>query len=67
MYCYCLWALEEGGVSRTGLLPAVAPTLQGGRRPGVLRHAVCTDRGMAGDPEEVVPRERALTLIGVVC
>ncbi|MER6628104.1 decaprenyl-phosphate phosphoribosyltransferase [Streptomyces sp. NPDC000987] len=62
---YCLWALEEGGVPNTSVLPwrqlsMVAFIL------AILRYAVFADRGTAGEPEEVVLRDRALTLIGVV-
>jgi decaprenyl-phosphate phosphoribosyltransferase len=62
---YCLWALEEGGVPHTGLLPwrqlsMVAFIL------AVLRYAVFADRGTAGEPEDVVLRDRALVLIGLV-
>ncbi|MYS50875.1 decaprenyl-phosphate phosphoribosyltransferase, partial [Streptomyces sp. SID6013] len=32
----------------------------------VLRYAVFADRGTAGEPEDVVLRDRALALIGVV-
>ncbi|MFF3498760.1 decaprenyl-phosphate phosphoribosyltransferase [Streptomyces sp. NPDC003247] len=60
---YCLWALEEGGVPYPGVLPwrqlsVVAFIL------AVLRYAVFADRGTAGEPEEVVLGDRALTLIG---
>ncbi len=62
---YCLWALEEGGVPTTSVLPwrqlsMVAFVL------AVLRYAVFADRGTAGEPEDVVLRDRALTVIGVV-
>ena len=62
---YCLWALEEGGVPTTGVLPwrqlsMVAFVL------AVLRYAVFADRGTAGEPEDVILRDRALTLIGLV-
>ncbi|MFJ8634376.1 decaprenyl-phosphate phosphoribosyltransferase [Streptomyces sp. NPDC093568] len=62
---YCLWALEEGGDPHTGLLPwrqlsMVAFIL------AILRYAVFADRGTAGEPEDVVLRDRALALIGVV-
>ncbi|WP_081239377.1 decaprenyl-phosphate phosphoribosyltransferase [Streptomyces viridosporus] len=62
---YCLWALEEGGAPHTGVLPwrelsVVAFVL------AVLRYAVFADRGTAGEPEEVVLRDRALALIGLV-
>ncbi|MFC4470480.1 decaprenyl-phosphate phosphoribosyltransferase [Streptomyces xiangluensis] len=60
---YCLWALEEGGLPPTGMLPwrqlsMVAFIL------AVLRYAVFADRGTAGEPEEVVLRDRPLALIG---
>ncbi|MCM1972641.1 decaprenyl-phosphate phosphoribosyltransferase [Streptomyces sp. G1] len=62
---YCLWALEEGGVPHTSVLPwrqlsVVAFIL------AVLRYAVFADRGTAGEPEEVVLRDRALALIALV-
>lgn len=61
---YCLWALEEGGVPSTSVLPwrqlsVVAFIL------AILRYAVFADRGTAGEPEDVVLRDRALTLIGL--
>jgi decaprenyl-phosphate phosphoribosyltransferase len=61
---YCLWALEEGGVSRASILPwrqlsMVAFIL------AILRYAVFADRGTAGEPEDVVLRDRALALIGL--
>lgn len=61
---YCLWALEEGGVPHTSVLPwrqlsVVAFVL------AVLRYAVFADRGTAGEPEEVVLGDRALALIGL--
>ncbi|MFF9275244.1 decaprenyl-phosphate phosphoribosyltransferase [Streptomyces griseosporeus] len=61
---YCLWALEEGGVPDTSVLPwrqlsVVAFVL------AVLRYAVFADRGTAGEPEEVVLGDRALALIGL--
>ncbi|MCQ4213264.1 decaprenyl-phosphate phosphoribosyltransferase [Streptomyces longispororuber] len=62
---YCLWAMEEGGVARSSLLPwrqlsVVAFIL------AVLRYAVFADRGTAGEPEDVVLRDRALAVIGLV-
>ncbi|MEV5907908.1 decaprenyl-phosphate phosphoribosyltransferase [Streptomyces chartreusis] len=62
---YCLWAVEEGGVPHAGLLPwrqlsMVAFIL------AILRYAVFADRGIAGEPEEVVLRDRALAVIGMV-
>ncbi|MFJ9039174.1 decaprenyl-phosphate phosphoribosyltransferase [Streptomyces sp. NPDC102406] len=62
---YCLWAMEEGGVARSSLLPwrqlsMVAFIV------AVLRYAVFADRGTAGEPEDVVLRDRALAVIGLV-
>ncbi|GHH89925.1 decaprenyl-phosphate phosphoribosyltransferase [Streptomyces capillispiralis] len=62
---YCLWALEEGGLPHTSVLPwrqlsVVAFVL------AVLRYAVFADRGTAGEPEDVVLGDRALALIGLV-
>lgn len=61
---YCMWALEAGGVPDTSVLPwrqlsMVAFIL------AILRYAVFADRGAAGEPEEVVLRDRALALIGL--
>ncbi|MFF8598528.1 decaprenyl-phosphate phosphoribosyltransferase [Streptomyces sp. NPDC015232] len=61
---YCLWALE-GGTAHEGLLPwrqlsVVAFVL------AVLRYAVFADRGTAGEPEDVVLRDRPLAVIGLV-
>lgn len=62
---YCLWALEEGRGTSTGVLPwrqlsVVAFIL------AILRYAVFADRGAAGEPEDVVLHDRALALIGAV-
>ncbi|MFJ9827453.1 decaprenyl-phosphate phosphoribosyltransferase [Streptomyces sp. NPDC101160] len=62
---YCLWALESGGVAGGSLLPwrqlsVVAFVL------AVLRYAVFADRGTAGEPEDVVLRDRPLAVIGLV-
>ncbi|MFV0128175.1 decaprenyl-phosphate phosphoribosyltransferase [Streptomyces sp. HMX112] len=62
---YCLWALESGGTANGSLLPwrqlsMIAFIL------AVLRYAVFADRGTAGAPEDVVLRDRALTVIGLV-
>ncbi|MEU5366635.1 decaprenyl-phosphate phosphoribosyltransferase [Streptomyces sp. NPDC005925] len=61
---YCLWALEEGGVPHTSVLPwrqlsVIAFVL------AVLRYAVFADRGTAGEPEDVVLHDRALAVIGL--
>nr|WP_307624204.1 decaprenyl-phosphate phosphoribosyltransferase [Streptomyces sp. V3I7] len=62
---YCMWALGEGGVPHASVLPwrqlsVIAFIL------AILRYAVFADRGTAGEPEEVVLRDRALALIGLV-
>ncbi|MFI0237078.1 decaprenyl-phosphate phosphoribosyltransferase [Streptomyces sp. NPDC016845] len=62
---YCLWAMEEGGGADSSLLPwrqlsMVAFIV------AVLRYAVFADRGTAGEPENVVLRDRALAVIGLV-
>jgi decaprenyl-phosphate phosphoribosyltransferase len=60
---YCLWALESSG-SAHGLLPwrqlSMVPfTLS------ILRYAVFADAGTAGEPEDVVLRDRPLLVIAV--
>ncbi|MBX9397066.1 decaprenyl-phosphate phosphoribosyltransferase [Streptomyces sp. TRM72054] len=62
---YCLWALEGGGTQHSGLLPwrqlsMVAFIV------AILRYAVFADRGTAGEPEDVILRDRALAVIGVI-
>lgn len=61
---YCLWAMESGGTGN-GLLPwrqlSMAAFVL-----AVLRYAVFADRGTAGEPEDVVLRDRALAVIGLV-
>jgi len=61
---YCLWALESSGTAH-GLLPwrqlSMVPfTLS------VLRYAVFADAGAAGEPEDVVLRDRPLLVIALV-
>ncbi|MFE0130523.1 decaprenyl-phosphate phosphoribosyltransferase [Streptomyces sp. NPDC059037] len=62
---YCLWAMESGGTANGSLLPwrqlSMAAFVL-----AVLRYAVFADRGTAGEPEDVVLRDRALAVIGVV-
>ncbi|WP_443042760.1 decaprenyl-phosphate phosphoribosyltransferase [Streptomyces sp. NBC_00344] len=62
---YCLWAMESGGTPDGGLLPwrqlSMIPFIL-----AVLRYAVFADRGSAGAPEDVVLRDRALAVIGIV-
>ncbi|MFF0226937.1 decaprenyl-phosphate phosphoribosyltransferase [Streptomyces sp. NPDC004629] len=60
---YCMWTLEDGA-AHAGVLPwrqlSMAAFIL-----AVLRYAVFADRGTAGEPEEVVLRDRALALIGL--
>ncbi|MGW3953671.1 decaprenyl-phosphate phosphoribosyltransferase [Streptomyces sp. NPDC004752] len=61
---YCMWTLE-GGTAYASVLPwrhlsMIAFIL------AVLRYAVFADRGTAGEPEDVVLRDRAMALIGLV-
>jgi decaprenyl-phosphate phosphoribosyltransferase len=58
---YCLWALSlpaDGSVKweSISMIPFVL---------GMLRYAVDVDAGQAGEPEEIVARDRVLQLIGV--
>lgn len=62
---YCLWALEDGGAGGAGLLPWRQLSMPAFIL-AVLRYAVFADRGTAGEPEDVVLRDRPLALIGVV-
>ncbi|MFH8291561.1 decaprenyl-phosphate phosphoribosyltransferase [Streptomyces sp. NPDC018059] len=63
---YCLWAMEEGGSAASG---SVLPWRQLSMTAfilAILRYAVFADRGTAGEPEDVVLRDRALAVIGLV-
>jgi decaprenyl-phosphate phosphoribosyltransferase len=62
---YCLWAVEDGGVANGSLLPWRQLSM-GAFVLAVLRYAVFADRGAAGEPEDVVLKDRALAVIGVV-
>ncbi|MEU8954069.1 decaprenyl-phosphate phosphoribosyltransferase [Streptomyces sp. NPDC048518] len=61
---YCLWAMEEGGTA-SGLLPWRQLSMTAFIL-AILRYAVFADRGTAGEPEDVVLRDRALAVIGLV-
>ncbi|MBW9206182.1 decaprenyl-phosphate phosphoribosyltransferase [Mumia sp. zg.B17] len=59
---YCLWAFEiapESGIPWQTI--SIAPFVL-----GLLRYAVDIDRGLAGEPEDIVLRDRVLQSIGVV-
>lgn len=63
---YCLWAFEvAAGSSKSTSAPwaaiSVAPFVV-----GVLRYARDVDSGQAGEPEEIVLRDRGLQLVGLV-
>ncbi|MFD4634278.1 decaprenyl-phosphate phosphoribosyltransferase [Streptomyces sp. NPDC058284] len=61
---YCLWAMEAGGTAN-GLLPWRQLSMTAFIL-AILRYAVFADRGTAGEPEDVVLRDRALAVIGLV-
>ncbi|WP_438818297.1 decaprenyl-phosphate phosphoribosyltransferase, partial [Streptomyces clavuligerus] len=66
---YCLWALESDGGPGSGGGASLLPWRQLSMIAfilAVLRYAVFADRGTAGEPEEVVLRDRALAVIGLV-
>ncbi len=59
---YCLWAFEMrtgDGVPWTTI--SIAPFVL-----ALLRYAVDVDRGLAGEPEEIVLRDRVLLLLGLL-
>jgi decaprenyl-phosphate phosphoribosyltransferase len=59
---YCLWAfsLPDDGTVKWESISIVPFVL------GMLRYAVDVDAGQAGEPEEIVARDRVLQAIGVV-
>lgn len=61
---YCLWAFEQADIRPDEML-----LFEGSIIPfvlGVLRYAMLLDAGEGGAPEEVVLRDRALQVIGVI-
>jgi decaprenyl-phosphate phosphoribosyltransferase len=59
--CYGLWAFErdritDGSWFAISMIPFTI---------AILRYAVDVDGGMAGEPEEIVLRDRVLQLLGV--
>ncbi|MGV9879437.1 decaprenyl-phosphate phosphoribosyltransferase [Streptomyces sp. NPDC003006] len=63
---YCLWAMEEGGSTANGSLLPWRQLSMTAFILAILRYAVFADRGTAGEPEDVVLRDRALAVIGMV-
>ncbi|MEU1019371.1 decaprenyl-phosphate phosphoribosyltransferase [Streptomyces sp. NPDC005900] len=63
---YCLWAMEEGGSTTGGSLLPWRQLSMTAFILAILRYAVFADRGTAGEPEDVVLRDRALAVIGLV-
>ncbi|MDN3026013.1 decaprenyl-phosphate phosphoribosyltransferase [Streptomyces sp. S.PB5] len=61
---YCLWTLEEDSATQVSALPWRQMSMVA-FIVAVLRYAVFADRGTAGEPEEVVLRDRALVLIAL--
>jgi len=63
---YCLWAFEVAAESpKTTSAPWAAISV-GPFVVGVLRYARDVDQGRAGEPEEILLRDRGLQLIGLV-
>lgn len=59
---YSLWAFEISAVNSTQWQAiSIAPFVM-----GLLRYAVDVDRGLAGEPENAVLRDRALQVIGLI-
>lgn len=59
---YALWAFEIGASEKINWQAiSIAPFVL-----GLLRYAVDVDRGLAGEPEEAVVRDRVLQVLGVV-
>jgi decaprenyl-phosphate phosphoribosyltransferase len=62
---YCLWAFEVAAKAKSATAPwaaiSVAPFVI-----GVLRYARDVDLGQAGEPEEIMLRDRGLQCVGLV-
>lgn len=57
---YGLWAFERDGHSGSWFVVSMIPIVI-----AVLRYAVDVDSGMAGEPEDIVLRDRVIQLLGV--
>ena len=58
--CYGLWAFERDGHSGSWFVASMIPFTI-----AILRYAVDVDGGLAGEPEEIVVRDRVIQLLGV--
>uniref|UniRef100_UPI001689FBBB decaprenyl-phosphate phosphoribosyltransferase n=1 Tax=Saccharopolyspora pogona TaxID=333966 RepID=UPI001689FBBB len=60
--CYALWAydIREFESSRWGLISIIPMVV------AILRYAVDIDKGVAGEPEEVVLKDKVLMVLGVI-
>ncbi|SDW23635.1 decaprenyl-phosphate phosphoribosyltransferase [Saccharopolyspora shandongensis] len=60
--CYALWAyaIQEDEASRWGLISIIPMVI------AILRYAVDIDKGVAGEPEEVVLKDKVLMVLGVI-
>lgn len=63
---YCLWAFEISASSPKSTSAPWAAISVGPFVVGVLRYARDVDQGQAGEPEEILLRDRGLQLIGLV-
>lgn len=60
LVCYGLWAFERDGYSGSWFMVSMVPFTI-----AILRYAVDVDGGLAGEPEDIVLRDRVLQLLGV--
>jgi decaprenyl-phosphate phosphoribosyltransferase len=58
--CYGLWAFERDGHNGSWFAVSMIPFTI-----GILRYAVDVDAGQAGEPEDIVLRDRVLQLLGL--
>lgn len=59
--CYSLWAFERDGADAGWFAVTIIPITV-----AILRYAVDVDGGMAGEPEEIVLKDRVVQLLGLV-
>jgi len=59
--CYSLWAFERDGTDAGWFAVTIIPITV-----AILRYAVDVDGGMAGEPEEIVLKDRVVQLLGLV-
>jgi decaprenyl-phosphate phosphoribosyltransferase len=58
--CYGLWAFERDGANASWYAVSIVPITI-----AILRYAVDVDGGMAGEPEEIVLKDRVVQLLGL--